>query len=165
MSHAKSDQEHLRSACGYVEQGMFQEAQAELEEIDPLCRHLPEILATRIPFYRVLKKWDLIAVATKMLAEWKPNEPGYFIAWAYATRRAESIHAAHAILTRAAGLHPTDAIIQFNLACYESQSGNLDRANAHLTRATEIDDKFGRLALDGPDLEPLWDSLATEQGT
>jgi tetratricopeptide (TPR) repeat protein len=78
---------------------------------------------------------------------------------------AESIHAAHAILTRAAGLHPTDATIHFNLACYESQLGNLDRAKAHLTWATEIDDKFGRMALDGPDLEPLWDSLATEQGT
>jgi tetratricopeptide (TPR) repeat protein len=165
MSHAKSDQEHLRSACGYVEQGMFQEAQAELEEIDPLCRHLPEILATRIPFYRALKKRDLIAVAAKMLAEWKPDKPGYLIAWAYATKRAESIHAAHTILTRAAGLHPTDATIQFNLACYESQLGNLDRAKAHLTCATEIDDKFGRMALDGPDLEPLWDSLATEQGT
>jgi hypothetical protein len=76
MSHAKSDQEHLRSACRYVEQGMFQEAQAELEEIDPLCRHLSEILATRIPFYRALKKWDLIAVAAKMLAEWKPDKPG-----------------------------------------------------------------------------------------
>jgi hypothetical protein len=33
---------------------------------------------------------------------------------AFATRRVESIHAAHAILTRAASLHPTDSTIQFN---------------------------------------------------
>jgi hypothetical protein len=33
-----------------------------------------------------------------------PEVPGNFIDWAYATRRAESIHGAHAIPTRAAGL-------------------------------------------------------------
>jgi len=30
--------------------------------------------------------------------EWNPNEPGFFVELAYATRRGESIHAAHAIL-------------------------------------------------------------------
>jgi hypothetical protein len=49
-----------------------------------------------------------------------------------ATRRTESIHAAQAILTRATGLHPTDAMIQFNLACYEAQMGSLGQAKAHL---------------------------------
>ena len=43
---------------------------------------------------------------------------GLFIELAYATRRAESIHTAHAILTRATGLRPMDAAIKFNLACY-----------------------------------------------
>ena len=53
-------------------------------------------------------------------------------------------------------------MIQFNLACYESQLGNLERAKAHLTRATEIDAKFRLMALEDPDLEPLWASLATD---
>ena len=43
---------------------------------------------------------------------------------AFATRRVESIPAAHAILKRAASLHPTDSTIQFNLACYEAQSAD-----------------------------------------
>jgi tetratricopeptide (TPR) repeat protein len=126
--------------------------------------HLPETLLARLAICHGLEKWELLAVVAKKLADWNPNEPGFFVELAYATRRAESIHAAHAILTRAAGLHPTDATIQFNLACYEAQLGNLDGAKAHFTRATEIDVKFGRMTLDGPDLEPLWDSLATEQG-
>jgi hypothetical protein len=50
-----------------------------------------------------------MAVVAQKLAEWNPNEPGYFIDWAYATRRAESIHLAHAILTRGAELHPDTA--------------------------------------------------------
>jgi len=49
------DQLHLRAACGYIELEMFEEANAELEEIDPFCRHLPEVLLARLANYRGLK--------------------------------------------------------------------------------------------------------------
>ena len=49
------------------------------------------------------------------------------------------------------------------LACYEAQIGSLDRAKAHLKRATEIDAKFSLMALEDPDLEPLWVSLPTDR--
>ena len=160
MPRAMPDQQNLRSACRYIELGMFEEAQAELEKIDPSCRHLPELLAARIPFYRALKRWDLMAIVAKKLTEWSPEMPGNFIDWAYATRRRESINAAHAILTRAASLHPTEPTIQFNLACHEAQMGNLDRAKTHLERATDIAPKFRLMALRDPDLEPLRSSLA-----
>ena len=128
----------------------------------PFCRHLPEVLVARLAIYHGLKKWDLLAVVAKRLTAWNPKDPGFFVELAYATRRAESIHAAHAIPTRAAGLHPNDPTIQFNLACYEAQMGSLNRAKAHLKRATEIDAKFKLMALEDPDLEPLWASLAAE---
>jgi tetratricopeptide (TPR) repeat protein len=160
MSLDARDELHLRAAGAYIEMGMFDEAQAEMEQIDPSYRLLPELLAARIPLYRALKKWDLIAVVARKLTEWNPEEPGNFVDWADAICRTESIHAAHAILTRAASLHPTDPTIQFNLACYEAQMGNLDRAKAHLKRATEIDAKFRLMALKDPDLERLRFSLA-----
>ena len=73
------------------------------------------------------------------LAEWIPKEPGFFVELAYATRRAESIHA-HAVLTRAAGLHPNDATIQFNLACYEAQSAAVPaRCGHHPVDRTSIE--------------------------
>ncbi len=34
---------------------MFEEANAELEEIDPGCRHLPEVLIARVAIYQGLK--------------------------------------------------------------------------------------------------------------
>ncbi len=40
-------QRHLRSAHGYIDLGLFEEANAELEEIDPFCRHLPDVLLAR----------------------------------------------------------------------------------------------------------------------
>ena len=88
------------------------------------------------------------------------GEPGHSVDWAYATRRAESIHLARAILTRGAELHPEDGMIQFNLACYEAQMGSIDRAKMHLSRATKADPKFSLMAMDDPDLDRLWRSLA-----
>ena len=120
------------------------------------------MLVARAAIYHGLENWELLAVVAKKLAEWNPKEPGFFVELAYATRRVESIHAAHAILTPTARLHPTDGTIQFNLACYEAQMGSLDRAQAHLKRATEIEAKFRLLAMEDSDLEPLWASLADQ---
>jgi len=132
MSLDAPDELHLRNACAYIELGLFDEAQAEMEQIDPSSRLLPELLASRIPLYRFLEKWDLIAIVARKLVEWNPEEPGNFVDWGDAICRTESIHAAHAILKRAASLHPTDPTIQFNLAGYEVQMGSLDRARTHL---------------------------------
>jgi hypothetical protein len=33
---------------GFVSLGMFLEANAALDDIDPACRHLPEVLAVRL---------------------------------------------------------------------------------------------------------------------
>lgn len=67
---------------------MFEEANSELEEIDPFCRGAPEVLSARVAIYHGLKKWDLMAVVAGKLVEWNPSEPGLFVDLAYATRRA-----------------------------------------------------------------------------
>jgi len=158
------DELHLRAACAFIELGMFDEAQAELEAVDSCDRLLPEILSARIPVYRLLENWDLMALVAKTLTQWNPEEPGNFVDWAYAARRAESIQAAYAILTRAAGIHPADGAIQFKLAGCEAQMGCLDRAQEHLKRATEIDASFRLAALEDPDLQPLWASSVPDKG-
>src|SRR4051794_26112878 len=101
---------------------MFDAANGESEEIDPLCRQMPEVLVARLAIYHGSNKWELLAAVAKRLREWNLENPRFSVELAYATRRAESIHAAHAILTRASGVHPKDATIQFNLACYQVAS-------------------------------------------
>lgn len=160
MGLAGTDHQHLRAAHGYIELRMFEEANAELEEIDPLCRYLPEVLSARVAIYRNLKKWDLMAAVSRKLLEWNSSDARHFVEWAYAARRAESLHIAHAILTRAEELFPLDGAVQFNLACYEAQMGNISRAKVHLKRATDSDTSLGLLAMTDPDLEPLWSSLS-----
>ncbi|HEY2711401.1 MAG TPA: hypothetical protein VGI60_02720 [Chthoniobacterales bacterium] len=153
------ERRHLQAAIGYLELGMAAEANAELEEINSSRRQHPDILAARVGIYRVLRKWELMRTTAEKLVVWNPREPSHFVDLAYATRRARSLLEAHAVLTYAAELHPKDPVIQFNLACYESQLGSMSDAKKHLAHATKLDKRFGLIALEDPDLRPLWASL------
>jgi hypothetical protein len=117
------DQQHWQAAAGYVELGMFLEADTELDKIDPFNRAAPEVLASRLAIYHGLKKWELMQEIAKRLAEFQPDDIQWTISLAYATRRADSIHAAKEILLDAKLKFPKEAIIFYNLACYECQLG------------------------------------------
>jgi len=153
------DQRHLEAARGYTQLGMYEDATAELETIDPFCRALPEVLEVRLEIYRAMSRWDLMQVVAKSLAQYDPRDPAPVISLAYATRRAESLAAAKSILEQALERHPNEPIVHYNLACYECQSGKLDEAKRHLQRAFELQPQCRGMALEDPDLEPLWDTL------
>jgi len=100
------DQQHWQAAVGYVELGMFQEANDQLENIDPFNRAAPEVLAVRIAVYHGLKKWELMQEIAKRLAEFQPHDIQWTISLPYATRRANSIEAAKEILLNAESKSP-----------------------------------------------------------
>src|SRR6266516_1431618 len=113
-----SDRQYWLAALGYVELGMFTEAAEEVEKIDPFCRAAPEVLAIRVAIYHGLKKWDLLQVVAKRLAEFEVQNIDWVASYAYATRRVESIEAAKEILRNAELRFPKEGIIFYNLACY-----------------------------------------------
>jgi lipopolysaccharide biosynthesis regulator YciM len=115
------DHQHWRAAVGYVELGMFQEANDQLENVDPFNRVAPEVLAVRLAIYQGLKKWELMQQIANRLAEFQPDDIPWTISLAYATRRADSIQAAKEILLNAEPKFPKEAIIKYNLACYFCQ--------------------------------------------
>ena len=51
-------------------------------------------------------------------------------------------------------------MIQYNLACYSAQLGQLDVAQEHLNKSYELGDaqQIKLMALDDEDLKPLWES-------
>jgi len=59
------------------------------------------------------------------------------------------------VLARGVGLHPREAMLHFNLACYEAQLGQLDDARAFLDTACGLNPEFKELAKTDPDLAPL----------
>ena len=155
------DQQYWQAAVGYAELGMFQDANDELEQIDPFNRAAPEVLAVRLAIYGGLKKWELMQQIAKRLKEFDPDNVQWAISLAYATRQAFSIDVAMEILLDAEAKFPREAAIPYNLACYFCQLGEMKKAKRYLKKAFEIDLNWRKAALEDEDLEPLWDSLRT----
>ena len=153
------DQQHWQAASGYVELGMFLEADTELDKIDPFNRAATEVLAIRLAIYHGLKKWELMQEIARRLAEFQPDDLQWTISLAYATRRADSIQAAKEILLNAEAKFSKEGIIKYNLACYFCQTGNIEAAKNYLKRAFQIDSSWRVTALNDEDLKPMWDSL------
>lgn len=154
------EQQHLTAAEGYVELGMYLDADAELDRIDPYARHVPEVLVVRVEIYRALGKWELMQTVARKLTHYDSKDVQAVVWLAYATRRAESIQAAKAILLDAVE-HLPAAIIHYNLACYECQLGEVEVAKVRLQHAFKLEKELRSVALDDEDLKPIWDSLSS----
>ncbi len=80
---------------------------------------------------------------------------------AYSLRRSSAgdLERAKAVLLEAAKLFPDDDTVQYNLACYCAQLGQLDAAKEYLGKSCELGDaaQIKLRALDDEDLKPLWD--------
>ena len=153
------NQRLLTAAEGFLELDMPLDANDEIESIDPEVRHVPEVLAVRVGIYRALEAWPLMQTVAKQLALHAPDEADWTVAWAFATRRADSLDAARRILVNAVERLPGVAVFAFNLACYEAQLGDIASAKAHLSRAIELRADLRLRALEELDLRPLWDAL------
>jgi len=153
------DQHHWQAAVGYVELGMFEDANDQLEKIDPFNRAAPEVLAVRPEIYRGLGKWEAMQRMAKRLKEFEPHNVQWTISLAYATRRAYSTDTAMEILLNAEAKFPKEAAIPYNLACYYCQLGEIGKAKRYLKQAFEIGLNWRKATLEDEDLRALWDSL------
>ena len=154
------NQRLLTAAQGFLELGLPLDAHDEIESMDAEVRHVPEVLEVRVEIYRALKKWELMQTVAKKLTEAEPADSRWPLAWAYATRRAESLDAARFILIAAWELHEKEPLIPYNLACYLCQIGKPEIAKDVIRHAFDLDPKMRLAALGDEDLRPLWDSIA-----
>jgi tetratricopeptide (TPR) repeat protein len=149
----------LNAAEGFIKLKSYLDADAALDDIDPFCRHLPEVLAVRVRVYQALERWELMEGVAKRMVEYIPDDAGWWILWAQATSHANSVEAARLILVNALEHHEEDAGVHFNLACYECGLENMERTKECLKRCFDLDPSWRILALEDEDLKPLGDSL------
>ena len=149
----------LQAAVGYLELGMLAEANEEIENLSPDLKTSSPVLGVRLEIYRAAEKWPLMEVVARELWKRHSDEPVNWNDLAWAVRRADSIKSAHSILLDAVERFPSDAMTHFNLGCYACQLGDIEEAKERVGKAIELDAKFKLLALDDPDLEPLWETL------
>lgn len=92
-----------------------------------------------------------------------PKKPFGWICLAYATRRKDGggILQAKQILLESEHNFPREYHFPYNLACYCSQLHEFEEAEVWFKKAMAIDEKtVKRIAIDDPDLQPLWDSMS-----
>ena len=147
----------LDAAHGYIMLGMFQDAWDELENLPPEFCSDDVVLALRIEVFHGLGKWDSARVLAESLATRSPENPDWWLSWSFALRREQSVDAAQAVLRKAAHIHPTVAMIAYNLACYACLLGKIAEAKELLKRAFDADEAFKKLAMDDPDLDAIFD--------
>lgn len=145
----------LDSAIGYLELGMYAEAEEELSLLPAPWQARAEVVGLRIEIARTARDWHAMADHSRRLIQNAPDDPAGWIMLAYATRRAHSVTGAEAILHTAAEKFPDEPTILFNLGCYACVRGNQEEARLHVRRAIELDRKFLALARLDPDLVPL----------
>ena len=145
----------VTAASGFAELGLYQEAVEELEELPESSKDDIPVLATWLQVYQSWGKWSEAAAVAERLIQKDPDSADWYIALAYAIRRAQSLAAAEVILCAAVQKFPGNATIHFNLACYYAQLSNLDKARSYLQRAIAMDTSLKTMALNDPDLQPL----------
>lgn len=152
---------HVR---GYLELGMVDDAIAELERIPGVSSDDFDVRVLRALILQEQKNWKALAPLAERLVRDCPADPSWWIMWAYAVRRADSLAAAEKILLEAASNHPKEPTIQFNLGCYACQGGDLVRARAYVDCAIALDERFRNAAQTDPDLAPLRNSTSLDLG-
>ena len=152
----------LLEAEGYLELGMFDESARALAALPPEDQSRKDVMALRIALHMTAKHWPLAAEIAACLVEMEPQESGWWVNLAYCVRRARSLDEAEAILLRAAELHPANAIIHYNLACYACVTGRLELAKERLTQARQLDKSVEEMARHDDDLLALRDWIAAE---
>lgn len=145
----------LSHAQGYLALGLIDAADAELAALSPAEQDQPLALSLRATVFQAQERWAEMQSVTAELVRAQPDESGWWIMWAYATRRTESVKEAEAILRNAEQRHPRDATIKFNLGCYACVRGNLTLARSYIEQAIELDRAFAALAESDEDLVAL----------
>ena len=137
------------------------EADADLDRMTPQLRGHPDVLKLRWQVYAVAKKWEAALDIAAALIALAPEDPVGWVNRSYALHELKRTAEARDNLLRVVDKWPTIAVMRYNLACYECQLGNLERAKEWLEKAYRLGDskQMKLAALDDPDLEPLWKEI------
>ena len=149
---------HVKAAYGWIELGNVSEALAELDRIPVDMQSLPAVQASRLDCLIAGEKWNEAATLAKVLCDQYPEEAGFWLHNAYASRRCEggSIEAAHELLALCVEQFPDEWLIAYNVACYLCRMDRLEEAVAMLEIARAVGgERVDELAKDDEDLMPL----------
>jgi len=158
------DTHYVSAAIGWLELGVPSEAEAELDQVSAVHQAHPDVLEVRWIVLAQLKCWRAALEVARALLRRAPNRSSGWLHQAYSLRRMNDnagIKLAWDALLPAYDKFPREPTIPYNLSCYACQMEHLEEARNWLRRAIKLGDKarIKEMALDDPDLQPLWDEI------
>ena len=150
--------DHFR---GYLELGMYGEANDELENLPAEVQAHPAVQLARLELLIEMRNWpEGVTLAASLCAQW-PDANEFFFRRAYCLHELKRTSEAKDILLQGPMALRQQAVFFYNLACYEAQLGSINEAKQQLQICFQMDKAFKAEALGDPDLVPVWDSVAT----
>jgi tetratricopeptide (TPR) repeat protein len=148
-------QRRLMHARGYLGLGLLADTERELALAEAGGAETAAVEGIRLLLLHEKHDWPTLRDFSRSIIARGGADAGTWISCAYATRRADSLAAAEAVLLEAEKHFPEEPTIQFNLGCYACQRGDLDAARKRVDRDIELEPRFREAAATDPDLAPL----------
>lgn len=156
----------LRAVAGWMELGLPAEGLAELADLPGELLEHPEILKVRFSILRPLRRF----VEALSTAERITNQaPGDKWGWLY---RSHALHwlgrsgEAYTLLQPLRERFPHAFEVPYDLACYCAQTDRVAEARSLIQECLVLSGpkraEVRSMALQDPDLQPLWDELRNE---
>lgn len=165
----KKHERLLTQAEGYLELGMPERALDVLEAVGsgksaPVAANYLRGLALRD-----LQRYREAIEPLQQAAEEAPAHVGIRLALGWCFKRTEQLPRAIEVLQQARRAEPDNALVQYNLACYQSLAGHRNAALEMLARALEIDSGLRHLISDESDFDslrgdPLFENIVQAAG-
>lgn len=149
------DLQILRSALGWLELGLPEEALSELASLPARDRMRRHALELRLLAEMEALRWNAAADTGRLLCLKEPKEPRFFIHAAFCLHETGDTLAARDWLLRGPATLIEDPLFHYNIACYLAVLGERERAESHLERAFEMDSTLKESAQVDTDLDEL----------
>jgi Flp pilus assembly protein TadD len=156
------DNLHLQGAVAWLELGNHLEAIVELAKISRPQQVQPLVLRQRCKIYAAAGRWELASKVARGITVLVPEDSFGWIHLAHALHELKRTNEAYAVAVSAAAKFAGEGTLPYNLACYACRLGKLREAMQWLEKAIDADgqNEVRHLALDDPDLEPLWPRIS-----
>ena len=158
---------HLQAAEGWIGLGNYAEANDELEQIAAANRAHPDVLQLRWRIYAKALKWDACLDIATTLTRMTPERRFGWIHRAHALDKLGRTLEAKDLLVSVVNEFESNSTIPYHLAQYCARLGQVDEAKQWLGKAflsadgMEAVDRLRKMALEDPDLEPLWKNIGS----
>lgn len=162
MHFSETEVHHLRAAEGWLELGNTREAESELSQLAPGFAKHPAVLELRWQIQAGARRWEHCIETARAITQVAPDVALGWIHLSFALHELKRTRDAWDNLIAVVESFPEEPTMRYNLACYACQLGDLPAARRWLKKAFALgrEEETKEMALEDPDLKPLWSEIA-----